>query len=247
MLLPEWTIGNVVLYGGLFLLVPAVAPMEMAGRAMMEYGKFRGAKGIPSRSGMLLIYGAPLVFLVIGALPYLSAPSTHQWILFAALFAHFAKRVLEVLFLHKYSGHINAVTAILISAFYSLMTFLPAYANSQASQSADALTYLGVAIFVYSELANFFHHKLLRDLRRDTMDYVIPRGGLFGRVVCPHFLFEIFSWFGLFLIFRHLSIFLFFAFTTAYLIGRSLRTLKWYREKFADFPKNRKAILPFIL
>lgn len=247
MLLPEWTIGNMVLYGGLFLLVLAVAPMEVAGRAMMEYGKFSGLKGIPSRSGMLLIYGAPLVFLVIGALPYLSAPSTHQLILFAALFAHFAKRVLEVLFLHKYSGHMNPVTAILVSAFYSLTTFLPSYLNRQALQGTDALVYLGVAIYVYSEFLNFFHHKLLRDLRKNTMEYVIPRGGLFARVACPHFLFEIFSWFGLFLIFRHLSMFLFFAIMAAYLTGRSLRTLKWYREKFPEFPKNRKAILPFIL
>jgi very-long-chain enoyl-CoA reductase len=247
MVLPEWTLGNIILYGGLTLITLAVLPLELAGRAMMEYGRFRGAKGISSRSGMLLLYGAPLVFLVIGALPYLSTPSTHQVILFAALFIHFAKRVLEVLFLHKYSGHMNQMTAIFIAAFYSLTTFLPAYVNRQSLQSADALTYLGILIFAYSELLNFVHHKILRDLRQNTMEYVIPRGGLFGRVVCPHFLFEIFSWFGMFLIFRHLSMLLFFVFTAAYLTARSLRTLKWYREKFPDFPKNRRAILPFIL
>jgi very-long-chain enoyl-CoA reductase len=247
MVLPEWTLGNIIIYGGLALAVLVVMPLELAGRAMMEYGRFRGAKGISSRSGMLLIYGAPLVFLVIGALPYLSSPSTHQLILFAALFIHFAKRTLEVLFVHKYSGTMNQMTAIFIAAFYSLTTFLPAYMNRQALQSADALTYLGVLIFVYSEFVNFIHHKILRDLRQNTMDYVIPHGGLFGRVVCPHFLFEIISWFGMFLIFRHLSMFLFFAFTATYLTARSLRTLKWYRGKFPDFPKNRKAILPFIL
>ncbi|MFM8369926.1 MAG: hypothetical protein ACKOBD_14365 [Chloroflexota bacterium] len=26
-----------------------------------------------------------------------------------------------------------------------------------------------------------------------------------------------------------------------------MRVLKWYHEKFIDFPKDRKAILPFVL
>lgn len=174
MTFPDWTPVNSFLYGSLILLVLAVGPLEYFGKAMMEYSKFRTAKGIPSRAGMLIIYGAPLVFLVVGALPYLSAPSTFQLILFAALFVHFMKRILESLFVHKYSGPMNPFTAILISAFYSLTSFLPAYLNRQPLQDADALTYLGVAIFVYSELLNFRHHKILAGLRQNTMEYVIP-------------------------------------------------------------------------
>jgi very-long-chain enoyl-CoA reductase len=248
MVFPQWTIGNVILYGYLGFLTLAIVPMELRGMAMMEYSKFRTSKGISSRIGMLLIYGLPLVALFMGALSYLLHPSQYQIIVFGALFIHFTKRILEVLFLHKYSGPMNPYTAILIAFFYSLTAFLPVYLNRQPlMQAMDALAYVGLALFVVSEGLNFLHHKILSNLRRDTMEYVVPRGGLFEWVACPHFLFEIMAWLGLFLLFRHLAMFLFFAFMAAYLTGRSLRTLKWYREKFADFPPERKAIFPFVL
>jgi hypothetical protein len=79
------------------------------------------------------------------------------------------------------------------------------------------------------------------------MAYVIPRGGLFDLVACPHYLLEIVAWFGLTLIIPHYSMLLFFLLMVVYLIIRGLITLKWYREQFPDFPPDRKAIFPFIL
>lgn len=248
MVFPQWTLGNIILYGYLAFLTLAIIPMELRGMAMMEYSKFRSSKGISSRAGMLLIYGLPLLALFAGASSYLAKPALYQMIVFAALFGHFVKRTLEVLFLHKYSGPMNPYTAILIAFFYSLTAFLPVYLNRQPlMHEMDTLAYIGLGIFGVSEGLNFLHHKMLSDLRRDTMAYSIPRGGLFEWVACPHFLFEIMAWLGLFLLFRHLAMFLFFAFMAAYLTGRSLRTLRWYREKFADFPPDRKAIFPFVL
>ncbi len=248
MIFPQWTLGNIIFYGYLAFLTLAIVPMELRGMAMMEYSKFRGSKGISSRTGMLLIYGLPLLALFAGASTYLAQPAPYQIVVFAALFGHFIKRTLEVLFLHKYSGPMNPYTAILIACFYSLTAFLPVYLNRQPlMREMDTLAYVGLGIFIVSEGLNFFHHQILSNLRRDTMAYVVPRGALFEWVTCPHFLFEIIAWLGLFLLFRHLAMFLFFAFMAAYLTGRSLRTLRWYREKFADFPSDRKAIFPFVL
>jgi len=106
---------------------------------------------------------------------------------------------------------------------------------------------VGMGVFTVGEILNFVHHKILAGLRPSGMDYVIPRGGLFDAVACPHYLFEIVSWFGLCLIFRHISMVLLFSLMVAYLLIRSLQTLAWYRERFPNFPPDRKAILPFIL
>ena len=246
MTFPEWTTGNIFLYGMLTLLVILVAPLERAGMAMMEYSKFRAMKGIPTRLGMTLIYGLPLAALFAGAASYLSAPGPYQAIVFFALLIHFAKRLLESWFLHKYSGPMNLLTAVAISLFYSLTSFLPAYLNRQPIWEIGPLVIAGFGVFLIGEALNFYHHKILADLRGNTMEYAIPRGGLFDLVACPHYLFEIISWFGLFLMFRHLSMFLFFVFMAMYLTARSVRTLRWYRERFADFPPDRRAILPFI-
>lgn len=209
--------------------------------------KFLTRKILPSRVGMTLIYGLPLVALIAGGSPYLSSPNAYQLVLLTCLFVHFVKRLLESWFLHKYSGPMNPLTAVGIACFYSLTTFFPAYFNRQPVGEIDPLVYAGLGVFFIGETLNFVHHKILADLRQTSMAYVIPRGGLFDLVACPHYLFEIVSWFGLTLIFRHYSMLLSFLFMVAYLIIRSSFTLKWYREHFPDFPPDRKAIFPFIL
>lgn len=203
--------------------------------------------GMPSRAGMTLNYGLPLVALIAGASPYLASPGAYQFIVIACLCAHFVKRLLESWFLHKYSRPMNPLAAVAISCFYSLTTFFPAYFNRQPISEIDMLVIVGLGIFLVGEIFNFIHHKILADLRRATMDYVIPHGGLFDLVACPHYLFELVSWFGLCLIFRHVSMFLFYSLMVLYLLIRSLQTLAWYRERFPDFPPGRRALFPFIL
>jgi len=39
----------------------------------------------------------------------------------------------------------------------------------------------------------------------------------------------------------------FFVFTFANLFPRAIRAHKWYRAKFPDYPKDRKAVVPFIV
>jgi very-long-chain enoyl-CoA reductase len=175
------------------------------------------------------------------------SPNAYQALVLACLGAHFIKRLLECWFLHKYSGPMSALSAAAISCFYSLTTFFPAYINRNPISEIDALVIVGLGVFLMGESFNFLHHKILADLRRSAADYVIPRGGWFHLVACPHYLFELVAWLGLCLIFRHVSMLLIFVSMLSYLIIRSLLTLKWYRERFADFPADRRAILPFIL
>ena len=203
--------------------------------------------GMPTRAGMTLVYGLPLIALIAGALPYLASPNPYQVVVLVCLSAHFLKRLLEAWFLHKYSGPMNPLAAVAISCFYSLTTFIPAYINRTPVSEIDPLVAAGMGVFLVGEILNFMHHKILADSRPISMEYVIPRGGLFDAVACPHYLFELVSWFGLCLIFRHFFMFLFFSLMVIYLLIRSLQTLAWYRQRFPDYPPNRRAILPFIL
>jgi very-long-chain enoyl-CoA reductase len=135
----------------------------------------------------------------------------------------------------------------LIAGLYSLAAYLVAHTAKVRPLSAlDTLFFVGAALYVIGFVSNYVHHKILADLRKDTLDYVIPRGGLFNRVVCAHYLFEIMIWLGIFLMARNFAAFLTVAFIIAYLCARAVRTLQWYRQKFADFPSDRKAIIPFI-
>ncbi len=246
MIFPEWTTGNIILYGFLALLVIGVLPLELNGQAMMAYSKFRAARGISGRLGMFILYFTPIVALYVSARDYISNANLIQWIVLASVFIHFAKRVLEALFLHSYSGPIGLFTTLLIASFYSIASFLIGYLNREPITSLDVWFYLGIVLFVVGIIGNFIHHKILADLRKNSLDYFIPKDGLFKYVVCPHYLFEICTWTGIFLFSRHLGTLLVLGFIVMYLSARSIRTLQWYKEKFAEFPKNVKAMIPFV-
>jgi hypothetical protein len=246
MIFPEWTNFNIIFYSILVVAVIVVAPAIYYGNGLLKYSKFRTGSGIPTRVGMFILYFSPIVALYFSARDYLSNASLIQWIVVAAVGLHFAKRVLESLFVHKYSGPIGLSTTISIAFFYSFASFFVGYLNRNPLHSIDALFMLGFVFYIVGNLGNFIHHKILADLRKDSLEYVIPKGGLFKYVVCPHYLFEVFTWLGIFLFSRHLGALLVLGMIVAYLCARSLVTLKWYREKFAGFPKQVKAMIPFV-
>jgi len=87
----------------------------------------------------------------------------------------------------------------------------------------------------------------LISLRKEKMGYKIPNGKLFTFVSCPNYLGEIMEWFGFFILVPSIASLSFFLWTSFNLIPRALNHHEWYNEKFKNYPKNRKAVIPFIL
>ncbi|XVE68543.1 hypothetical protein DITRI_Ditri09bG0076300 [Diplodiscus trichospermus] len=110
------------------------------------------------------------------------------------------------------------------------------------------LKYPGIVLFVVGVSGNFYHHYLLSKPRAKGNDkeYRIPKGGLFGLVICPHYLFEVLGFWGVPLIAQTLYTLSCALGTTLYLMGRSYATRRWYLSKFEDFPKGVKAMIRFI-
>lgn len=58
---------------------------------------------------------------------------------------------------------------------------------AKLSQNQHVLV-TGMVIFVLGEFINFAHHAILATLRpKGGSKYVIPTGGLFSMVICPHY------------------------------------------------------------
>ncbi|CAG8680608.1 5612_t:CDS:2, partial [Cetraspora pellucida] len=127
---------------------------------------------------------------------------------------------------------------------------------------------LGVFVFLVGMTINIHHDNILFSLRSNldkstksesikvvtntsspSSKYLIPNGGLFNYIACPNYFGEIVEWAG-FVIATWYSFpaVMFLMTTLANLIPRARSNLKWYRVKFGDaYPKNRKAIIPFVL
>lgn len=77
--------------------------------------------------------------------------------------------------------------------------------------------------------------------------YYLPEGGLYDYVSSPNYLGEIIEWSGWAIATWSLPGTLFALGAIGCIGVRSIHTHKWYKDCFKDYPKNRKALIPFIL
>lgn len=247
MILPtDWTPFSIAFYllFGLFAIL--LGPLDYFEFLPMRYSKFGTEKGIPSRLAMFILYFFPTIVATISALPYLPTATSIQWMVFGAIIFHFGKRTLEVLFVHKYSGYMQPFTFGVIVFAYALMAGLISWLNAVSISEMDTAFWIGIVFFIVGEAGNLYHHKLLANLRKDEGGYKIPRGGWFEYATCPHYFFELMTWLGLVLLSRHLFTVLVFISMLGYLTARSIKTRRWYRQRFPEFPSDRKRMIPFV-
>jgi steroid 5-alpha reductase family enzyme len=109
-------------------------------------------------------------------------------------------------------------------------------------------TWIGTMMFVLGWLVNFSADNTLLSLRKsDDAGYQIPRGRLFKYVSCPNFLGELIIWTGFAVLCWNLAAIAFVVWTAANLIPRAIAHHRWYVATFADYPRQRRAIIPFFL
>jgi hypothetical protein len=107
---------------------------------------------------------------------------------------------------------------------------------------------IGAMVFIAGFLINQFADKKLIGLRKGgKQGYFIPRGGLFNYISCPNFFGEIVEWTGFAIMAWNMPAVSFAVWTAANLLPRALAHHKWYRGYFKDYPKGRKAVIPYIL
>lgn len=244
---PELTNTAIAIYVGVFLSAIASGIAERKGLMTFQYSKFRSNQGIDSRLGMFIIYFLPFVVHLPAVMFFCKDALTLVQVIFSsAILIHFGKRCYEVLFVHKYSGPIGLATTIQITFSYCFVSIFAASLLPWALPEIDALMLIGIVLFVLGQSLNFYHHKLLADLRESYTEYFIPKGALFEKVACPHYFFEVIAWLGIALISRHLNMYLLAMVMAIYLAGRAVKVRDWYLEKFSDYPADRKSIFPYL-
>jgi protein-S-isoprenylcysteine O-methyltransferase Ste14 len=128
-----------------------------------------------------------------------------------------------------------------------LFTFAPADAYG-AAWLGDPRFLVGAALFLAGYAINQQSDRILFNQRRPgETGYKIPRGGLYRFVSCPNYLGESVEWIGWAIATWSLAGLCFAIWTVANLLPRAVAHHRWYREKFADYPSERRAIIPFLL
>ncbi|TYZ57722.1 hypothetical protein PybrP1_006297 [[Pythium] brassicae (nom. inval.)] len=155
--------------------------------------------------------------------------------------AHYVKRELESVFVHRFSRATmplfnlfkNCSAYWLAGAAVGYQLCHPAY----EAPSSQLQKQLGLALFMVSEFLNFCVHVQLRNLRpaEGSTARPVPMGLLFALVSCPNYTFEVLGWVG-FSVFTQMA-------------EWALKKHRGYLRNDGDAYKKlrRKVIVPFVL
>ncbi|KAK7036470.1 Very-long-chain enoyl-CoA reductase [Paramarasmius palmivorus] len=198
-----------------------------------------------------LFYGQPVVH------------SKLQQYCCAMITLHFAKRVLESLFVHRFSHGTmplfnifknSAHYHILSGVFLALDLYRPAFSATspyiKGTQRDDEQYLFVFALFwALFELGNLNAHLILRNLRpAGTKKRAIPYGFGFGLVSCPHYYFEAMGWITISLLTGSYAAYLFTIVGTGQMLVWALKRHRQYKKEFGDkYPRSRKAMFPFLI
>lgn len=106
---------------------------------------------------------------------------------------------------------------------------------------------LGLPLFVLGFSINYWSDEILINLRKPGQTgYFIPQGGLFQYVSAPNLFGEMLEWTGFAILAWNLPAASFAIWTFANLFPRAVAHHQFYLDRFANYPSDRKAVIPFI-
>ena len=167
--------------------------------------------------------------------------------------AHYVQRTYVFPFLLRGRHRRVPITTVGLAVLFNCVNaFVNAYAIAHAREypagwATDPRFVVGVMLFLVGYSINRHSDAVLRALRGPGEDgYKVPQSGLHRFVASPNYLGEILEWAGWAVASWSLAGLAFAVFTFANLAPRARSHLRWYRERFPDYPEQRRALLPGI-
>jgi len=235
----------------------AIIVFPFALRIIAPYGRHIRTGWGPMMDNKLgwIIYESPALILV--ACYFLMGTATKTspaWIMFSLYMLHYINRAIIYPLRIRTQGK-KIPLGIVISAFgFNLVNgsiigyFLGFVQNYAEDWMNDPRFIIGILLFFTGMSINWQSDTILINLRKPgETDYKIPNRGLFKFVSCPNHMGEIIEWTGFAIMLWALPGLSFVIWTFANLVPRALNHHLWYRDKFEDYPVERRAVFPYIL
>lgn len=171
--------------------------------------------------------------------------------------AHYAKRILETLFIHRFSHATMPIRNLFRNcSYYWLFAAYVAYHINHPLYTAPCKmqSYIALGFWAVCELGNFSIHYLLRNLRpAGSKERKVPRPTkdpltlMFNLVSCPNYTYEVGGWVAFTIMTQCLPAGLFAIAGFYQMAVWALGKHRAYKKDFPDYPRGRKSIIPFVL
>ncbi|MFM2145301.1 MAG: hypothetical protein RL732_137 [Bacteroidota bacterium] len=191
-------------------------------------------------------------FLIKGTYSHLS----YVWILFAIWMLHYINRTIIYPMRIKPTPKRMPLVIVASAIFFNCVNAgLNGYYLAEIAPAADygqdwltSLHFLtGGIVFLTGMFINWNSDSVLINLRnKGESNYRVPHGLLFDRVSSPNLLGEVIEWVGFAIMAWNLPAVSFAVWTYANLVPRAKNHHNWYIGYFDHYPRQRKAIFPYI-
>jgi protein-S-isoprenylcysteine O-methyltransferase Ste14 len=190
-----------------------------------------------------------LSFYLSGKLP----PSASNFVM-APFLIHYAQRALIYPFRLCVRGEQMPVLVVMTSSTFYIMNgaligvYFGNFGIYPWTWLSDPRFIIGWMFFACGFVLNCTSDSVLIELRRSNPPgkYVVPQGGMFNLVSCPHYLGECLEWLGFAILSWSLVGVVYALWVNLALLAQARSVHKWYKGKFDDYPDARRALIPFI-
>ena len=209
---------------------------------------------VPARIGWIVMESPAVLLFAWIFMQGTHATETVPVVLLGVWMFHYVYRTLVFPFRLSSSSSPMALSIVVMAlAFNSLNAYINARWISEFGTYSDnwlasPAFITGIVVFLLGWSINQHSDAVLLRLRKSGPDdYQVPRGGMYRFVSCPNYLGEIIEWIGWAIAAWSFAGAAFAIFTIANLLPRALANHCWYRDRFAGYPKSRRALIPYLL
>ncbi len=210
---------------------------------------------IPNKAGWIIMESPALLLFAYLFLTGSHKPTLVTWIFFAFWMVHYINRTLIFPFRIRTNGKKMPLSIVLMAFGFNLVNgfingyYLGSMADKyELSWLCNPCFIIGILLCIFGLMNNWQSDNILIHLRKPgETGYKIAAGGLFNLISCPNHFSEILEWCGFALMTFSLPGLAFVIWTMVNLVPRALHHHKWYKATFPDYPKERKALIPYLL
>eukprot|EP00227_Mantoniella_beaufortii_P020469 CAMPEP_0197585870 /NCGR_PEP_ID=MMETSP1326-20131121/8037_1 /TAXON_ID=1155430 /ORGANISM="Genus nov. species nov., Strain RCC2288" /LENGTH=308 /DNA_ID=CAMNT_0043150433 /DNA_START=20 /DNA_END=946 /DNA_ORIENTATION=- len=163
--------------------------------------------------------------------------------------AHYAKRILETIFVHHFSHATMPISNLFRNcAYYWMFAAILSYFINHPLYTpvSDTQIYAGFGFSAVMQLGNLWCHVYQSSLRADgSKEYKEPKGGLFAYVTCANYCCEIYQWVGFNIATSSAMGWLFVACGAAQMFEWANAKHRRYKKLFPGFKRPFKLLPPF--
>jgi len=209
---------------------------------------------IPARLGWVVMESPSVILMIIYALIVRDQLQIIHKVFLLIWLTHYIHRTFIYPFLIEMTNPKMPISIALSAFFFNLVNvsiqafgifYFTEYSENWISSSTFII---GLSIFLLGMYINIRSDYIIVAMKkRNGPGYHIPQTFLYKYLSAPNYFGEIIEWLGWAILTWSISGVVFLIWVIANLFPRAIAHHRWYKNKFDDYPKNRKAIIPGII